>query len=207
MKEVRDASRSPKAKERYRRQGRWTIIALEFAILFAFWLVLSGRYEAKYLYIGALSAGLVTFLTNDLFYSLFARGEKERVNAQHTFLQLWRFLSYLPWLLFRIIKANIQVAYLVLHPRMPIDPVLLQFRTKLKRSFAQVMLANSITLTPGTTTVNLENGRYIIHVLVPPSAQELLNARMQNKVGAIFMEKEEKPPAARWAYSLEELEK
>ena len=207
MKEVRDTSRLSKTKNRYWHKKRWAIIALQFAILLAFWLVLSGRYEAKYLYIGALSAGLVTFLTNDLFYSLFDRSGKEQVNARHTFLQLWHFLAYLPWLLFRIIKANIQVAYLVLHPRMPIDPVLLQFQTRLKRSFAQVILANSITLTPGTTTVNLENGRYIIHVLAPPSAQELLNARMQNKVGAIFMEKEEKPPAALWAYSLEELQK
>ena len=205
MKEVRDAFRVPKATKRFWHK-RLAIIAFQFTILFVFWLVLSGHYEAKYISIGALSAGLVTFLTNDLFYSLFDRGEKEQINARHTFLQLWRFLAYLPWLLSRIITANIQVAYLVLHPRMPIKPVLLQFRTRLRRSFAQVMLANSITLTPGTVTVNLEKGRYIIHVLVPPSAQKLLEARMQNKVGAIFMEKEEQPPTARWAYSLEELE-
>jgi len=205
VKEARDAFQVPKATKRYWHK-RLAIIALQFTLLFVFWLVLSGRYEAKYISIGALSAGLVTFLTNDLFYSLFDRGKKEQINARHTFLQLGRFLTYLPWLLSRIIIANIQVAYLVLHPRMPIKPVLLQFRTRLQRSFAQVILGNSITLTPGTVTVNLENGKYTIHVLVPPLARELLEARMQNKIGAIFMEEKEPPPAARWAYSLEELE-
>ena len=205
MKEARDAFQAPKATKRYWHK-RLAIIALQFTFLFAFWLVLSGHYNTKYISIGALSAGLVTFLTNDLFYSLFKKGEKEQISPRNSLLQIWRFLAYLPWLLSRIIIANIQVAYLVLHPRMPIKPVLLQFQTRLQRSFAQVILANSITLTPGTVTVNLENGKYTIHVLVPPSARELLEARMQNKIGAIFMEKKESPPAARWAYSLEELE-
>lgn len=186
---------------------KYAVIALQFAMLFVFWLILSGHYSAKYISIGALSAGLVTYLTNDLFYSLFDQGKKEQINARHTFLQLWRFLAYLPWLLSKIIMANIQVAYLVIHPRMPINPAFLQFRTQMRGHFTQVMLANSITLTPGTITVNLANGRYVIHALVPASAQELIEAKMQNKVGAIFMEEGEQPPTFRWAYSIEELEK
>ena len=187
-------------------RGRLTNIALQFSVLFLFWIILSGRYEARYISFGILSAGLVTFLTNDLFYSLFAQGGKEKASIRLALVQLWRFIVYIPWLLSRIIKANIQVAYLVLHPRMPIDPVLLQYRTRLCRSVTQVILANSITLMPGTVTVSLQDGRYLIHALVPSSAQEILEARMQNKVGAIFMEKEEKPPKALWAYSLTEIE-
>ena len=145
-------------------------------------------------------------MTNDLVCSLFTREGKDKASIRLAFVQLWRFLAYIPWLLSRIIKANIQVAYLVLHPRMPIDPVLLQYRTRLRRSITQVIMANSITLTPGTVTVCLQDGRYLIHVLVPSSAQEILKAQMQNKVGAIFMEKDEKPPKALWAYSLTELE-
>ena len=184
---------------------RLTSAAFEFAILFAFWLVLSGHYEAKYILLGVLSAGLVTFLTNDLFYFLCHHGSQKENNNRFVFLQLWRFLAYIPWLLYKIMKANIQIAYLVLHPRMPIKPALLQFRTHLRRSISQVIVANSITLMPGTLTVSLEDGGYIIHVLVPPSASEILKAQIQNKVGAIFMEEKEKPPARLWAYSLEEL--
>lgn len=193
-----------KATKRYWNR-RLASIIIQFAILFAFWVVLSGRYEAKYLSFGVLSAGLVTFLTNDLFYPLYYRGDKGGTKTRVVFLQLWRFMAYLPWLIFGIIKANLQVAYLVLHPRMPIEPVMLQFRTRLRGSLAQVIVANSITLTPGTTTVNLEEGRYTIHVLAPPAAKDILQAKLQNKVGAIFMEDEESPPVARWAYSLEEL--
>ena len=186
-------------------QRRLAGVALQFTTLFVFWLVLSGHYEVKYISLGVLAAGLVTFLTNDLSHFLSHRGKKEEKDTEFAFLQLLRFLVYLPWLLSRIIIANLQVAYLVLHPRMPIDPVLLQFRTRLRRKVAQVILANSITLTPGTVTVSLEDGRYVIHVLAPPSAHELVEAKMQNKVAAIFKEKKEPPPATLWAYSIEEL--
>ena len=205
MKKVRDAFQPPKAAKRYWHR-RLTSVALQFTVLFVFWLILSGHYEVKYISLGVLSAGLVTFLTNDLSYSLRHRGKKEKTNVRFALLQFWRFLAYLPWLLSRIIMANIQVAYLVLHPRMPVDPVLLRFRTRFRSSVAQVILANSITLTPGTVTVNLEDGVYVIHVLVPSAAQELVAAKMQNKVGGIFLERKELPPATLWAYSIEELE-
>jgi len=197
-----------KSQEATKRYGpkRLAIVTLQFSILLLFWLVLSGHYQTKYILMGVIAAGLVTLLTHDLFYSLFHRPGEKKTNARLALLQMWHFLAYLPWLFSRIIIANIQVAYLVLHPRMPIEPALLQFRTKLKLNLAQVILANSITLTPGTVTVNLEDGRYIIHTLVPSSAQEILTARMQNKIGAIFLEKEEPPPVPLWRHSLEELE-
>ena len=189
--------------------GHWrerlTSIILQFIILFAFWLILSGHYQVKYILIGAVAAGLVTFLTNDLFYSALRRGVRVEIKARLTLIQLARFIAYLPWLLSRIIMANVQVAYLVLHPRMPIDPVLLLFRTRMRKSISQVTLANSITLTPGTITVSLEDGRYIIHTLKPPLASELVEAVMQNKVAKVYLEEKEPPPASRWAYSLEEI--
>ena len=190
--------------------GRWrerlTSIVLQFIILFAFWLILSGRYQLKYILIGAVAAGLVTFLTNDLLYSALHRGVRVETKVWAVLLQLWRFIAYLPWLLSRIIMANVQVAYLVLHPKMPIDPVLFLFRTRMRKGISQVTLANSITLTPGTITVSLEGGRYIIHTLKPPLASELAEAVMQNKIAKVYLEEKEPPPAARWVYSLEELE-
>ena len=182
-------------------------IVLQFLLLFAFWLVLSGHFTAKYIILGALSSGLVTFLTRDLFYSVFQHGKDIKTRFRTIFLQMWRFIVYLPWLLSRIIMANVQVAYLVLHPRMPINPAFFLFRTTMKKNISQVTLANSITLTPGTITVSLEDGNYIIHTLNPPLAQELADAVMQNKVAKIYQEEKEKPPITRLVYSLEELEK
>jgi len=201
---MRNGLRLPKTTERWHK--RLVSVALQFSLLFGFWLILSGHFDAEYITIGALSAGLITFLTNDLFHSALRYGEKVEIKTRLVFLQLGRFLLYLPWLLSRIIMANIQVAYLVLHPRMPIEPVLLLFRTRMRKGIAQVTLANSITLTPGTITVSLENGNYIIHTLKPPLAQELVEAVMQNKIATVYLEGKEPPPATRWVYSLEELE-
>ncbi len=119
---------------------------------------------------------------------------------------MWRFLLYIPWLVLQIIMANVQVAYLVLHPKMPIEPVLLLFRTRMRKGIAQVTLGNSITLTPGTITISLEDGRYIIHNLKPPLASSLVEGKMQNKIAKVYLEEEEPKPEVRWIYSLEELE-
>jgi len=188
-------------------QNRLFSIILQFIILFAFWLLLSGRYQAKYIIIGAISAALVTFFTNDLFYSALQRGEQAGIRIRQVLLQIWRFILYLPWLLLQIILANVQVAYLVLHPRMPIEPALLLFRTRMRKGIARVTLGNSITLTPGTITTSLEEGNYIIHNLKPPLASSLIDGVMQKKIAHVYLEEEEPKPAVRWVYSLEELEK
>jgi len=188
-------------------QNRLFSIILQFIILFAFWLLLSGRYQAKYIIIGVISAALVTFFTNDLFYSALQRGEQAGIRIRQVLLQIWRFILYLPWLLLQIILANVQVAYLVLHPRMPIEPALLLFRTRMRKGIARVTLGNSITLTPGTITTSLEEGNYIIHNLKPPLASSLIDGVMQKKIARVYLEEEEPKPAVRWVYSLEELEK
>jgi len=204
MKKVGDALKPSKPTEGHLYR-KLAYMAMQFAVLLAFWVVLSGHYQAKYIIMGALSAGLVTFLTNDLLYSRVHRSQKEDASVRFILLSLGRWLAYVPWLLFSIIKANIQVAYLIAHPRLPIEPALLQFQTRLQKSISQVTLANSITLTPGTVTVDLQDGKYLVHALAPQAAQSLLEGRMQNKVGVIFAEKEEQPPTVLWAHSIEEL--
>ncbi len=186
-------------------QNRLFSIILQFFVLFAFWLLLSGRYQAKYIIIGVISAALVTFLTNDLFYSVLQRGERLGVKTRQVLLQIGHFILYIPWLLLQIILANVQVAYLVLHPRMPIEPGLLLFRTKMRKGIAQVTLANSITLTPGTITTSLEDGNYIIHNLKPPLASSLVDGTMQNKVAHVYLEEEYPKPKVRWVHSLEDI--
>jgi multicomponent Na+:H+ antiporter subunit E len=155
---------------------------------------------------GALAAGVVTFLTHDLLYSRETAAAEEKIRVRLVLKQGWHLLAYLVWLLWSIVKANLQVAYLVLHPRMPVDPVLLQFRTRLPRNLAQVIIGNSITLTPGTVTVDLKEGRYTVHALVPKTAQDVIQGRLQKKVAAIFLQEEEAPRVS-FIYSIEELER
>jgi len=173
-------------------------VALQCLLLYVTWLVLSGRLEIKYLTIGALSVGLVTFLTADLFHFEEDATKRRRAGVGYLLISVRRILFYVIWLIFNIIKANLQVAYLVLHPRMPIRPRLLRFRTRLRSDAGHIVLANSITLTPGTITVDLKDGTYLVHALVPEAAQGLLEAEIQNKLEAIFGETEESAPEIRW---------
>ncbi len=186
-------------------QKRLFSMLLQFVVLFLFWLILSGHFEIKYVLLGVASAGLVTYLTNDFFYAVLRYGERAELSIKTVFLQIWRFLLYLPWLFSRIIMANVQVALLVLHPKMPIEPVLFLFQTGMRKGIARVTLANSITLTPGTITVDLNKNNYIIHTLKPSLAQELIGAIMQNKVTRVFLEEEDPVPDVKWVYSLPEL--
>lgn len=173
-------------------------LALQFAVLFAFWLILSGKFEVKYLLFGVISAALVTFVTQDLLESEHKRGKKKGSSAAWLIKASWRFLCYFVWLLYSIVEANLQVAYVVLHPKLPIAPGLLQFRTRLRSRAGHILLANSITLTPGTITVDLTDGTYLVHALVPQAAASLLDAKMQSKLEAIFGEPEEPRPEIHW---------
>jgi multicomponent Na+:H+ antiporter subunit E len=181
------------------------VLGLQLLGLFAFWIVLSGRHEAKYLILGALSAGLVVLANGGLRGVHGLLGVRGQDKLPSLFTTFWRSINYVLWLLFDIFKANVQLAYVVLHPRMPIDPALLQLRTRLDSTVAQVVLANSITLTPGTVTIDLRDGTLVIHALVPQSAESLIAAEMQNKVGAVFGEGAEQPPKVLWAWNLETL--
>ncbi|MBI2860573.1 MAG: Na+/H+ antiporter subunit E [Chloroflexi bacterium] len=169
---------------------RLPLAVLQFSGLFVLWLVLSGKYKPEYIVTGIAAAALITYISNRAF----PVADAGRQQFLPVLSQMWRFMAYLPKLFIRILLANLQVAYLVLHPKMPISPAFLRFQTHLQRSIAQVLLANSITLTPGTITVDLKDGEYVVHVLVPLSAYEIITGQMQNRVGAIFGEEREDLP-------------
>jgi multicomponent Na+:H+ antiporter subunit E len=192
--------------KRARWQAKFTAIIIEYVLLFLFWVLLSGRYQLKYLLIGAGACALVTYLTHDLLYRPNS-SKKIPLGASFTLSCALRLIAYIPWLVWAIIKANIQVAMIIIKPQMPIDPGFLQFKTKLTRKIALVTLANSITLTPGTITVDLQGDTYIIHAIVRGAASDLESGLMQNKAGAIFCDCKDSAPACSWAHSSKELEK
>ena len=172
-------------------------LALQFIISFVFWLILSGKLELKYLIFGLVSAALVTFVTQDLLEP--QQGQRKARSSVAEFLKAgWRLFFYLLWLIYEIVKSNIQVAYIVLHPKLPVNPGLLRFSTRLQSRMGQIILANSITLTPGTITVDFTEGTYLVHALVPEAAGALLEEKMQAKLEAIFGEPEEPQPKIQW---------
>ena len=154
---------------------------LTFVIMLIFWLLLSGKFTPLFLLMGVISSLLTAYA-----YHHFFLGNACQIGIKMTWRRFRRFLLYLPWLLYQILMANIHIAYLILHPRMPIDPVLIKFKSKLDQDLAYVVFANSITLTPGTITAECQDGEYLIHALDRFSAEGLLAGEMENKVAKIF---------------------
>lgn len=138
-----------------------------FVVMLVFWVILSGMFDAFHLTLGVISCLLVShFSHNLLLYAgtplLWLRG----------FIGI---LCYLPWLFWQIVVANIQIAYIVLHPRMleMIDPQLIRFRTSLQMPISRVTFAQSITLTPGTITVSLDEDEFTVYALTQATADAL----------------------------------
>ena len=156
-------------------------------VLFSLWLLLSGHFEAQFIVLGIVSSVLTVGLTRDLMRpSRLERFQPVPSAISWLFLSVLRFVSYLPYLGYQIVRSNLAVTYLVLHPRMPISPRLVEFETPLRTEPAQVLLAQSITLTPGTVTVDVRNGRFLVHSLYPGSAQGLVKGDMPLRVGSVF---------------------
>ncbi|MFO7607198.1 MAG: Na+/H+ antiporter subunit E [Desulfurivibrionaceae bacterium] len=153
-------------------------------ILFAFWLVLSGKFDLFHLALGAISSLVVAWMSSDLLF--FEQNKKGRTG------EALRFIAYIPWLVVEIFKSTFHVAWLALHPAMRerIDPRIVTFKTRLKSDVARVALANSITLTPGTITVRVEEDVFTVHALSDKTAAGLPGA-MEERIARIFREEAE----------------
>lgn len=126
-----------------------------FIIGFCFWLLLTLSVNLDHLIAGVIVVLLGTIIFGGYF-----------TDKPVKFLQLHRlfwFIIYIPFFIWYMFKANIDVAYRVLHPQRPIKPGIVKIRTTLKTNIAKVFLANSITLTPGTMTCEIDEDYLYIH--------------------------------------------
>ena len=129
-----------------------------FIALFLFWLVFNGRFTVEIAVFGlVLSAAILWFMCKFMDYSL----EKDFRIVKKS---LWM-IKYVLILIVEIGKANVGVLKILLSVRYEKEPVLVSFHTDLKSRAARVILANSITLTTGTITVNLMDDYYEVHCL------------------------------------------
>jgi multicomponent Na+:H+ antiporter subunit E len=178
--------------------GRGRLVAqglVQFAVLFAFWLVLSDQRNALFLALGVASAGGVTLLTRRIVATVLV---SDRAGGPGGLLRAVWFVYFVGWLLGRIVAASIQVAYFALNPRLPFEPNFVRFRTTMRRPLSRVILAVAITIVPGTLTVHLRNDEFLVHAALPKAADDLANGRMQNLIGRFLGEEEEAPPELEW---------
>lgn len=128
-----------------------------FLVAYLVWALLNWVPDWQHLLVGVFVAWFVAFMTGDLFI-------RRSYVLKHP-QRYWYFLvDYLPKFLWECFKANLDVAYRVLHPKLPINPGIVKVKTILKSDTALTFLANSITLTPGTLTVDIDRDNGILYV-------------------------------------------
>lgn len=129
-----------------------------YIVLFLMWIIFNGNITPEIVLFGLVIAALLyAFLCKFMNYSM----QKDLFLCKKSL----RILQYVLVLVWEIIKANAAVMHMILSPRFHNEPVLIKFKTDLKSSTARAVLANSITLTPGTITVSLEGDEYTVHCL------------------------------------------
>ena len=117
------------------------------------WPIVDGRVDWQVVIAGVIAAAIVSLLFHEIL-------PKEH----HVFIspvRIFWFLLYIPVFFYYVMIANLDVVYRALHPKMPIKPGIVKIKTKLKTESGITALANSITLTPGTLTVDLTDDGYM----------------------------------------------
>lgn len=128
-----------------------------FVVGIIVWVFLNWVPDWQHIILGIFASAFVAYMTGDFFV-------KRPHLFTHASRYLW-FLYYVPVFIWECFKANIDVAYRVIHPDLPIHPGIVKVKTSLKSDTALTFLANSITLTPGTLSVDVdpENGFLYVH--------------------------------------------
>ncbi|MBT3346020.1 MAG: Na+/H+ antiporter subunit E [Gemmatimonadetes bacterium] len=150
--------------------GRLLSLAL---ILFGTWLLWSGVYQPLIIVFGVASSLFVVWLAARMGV---ADAEGNPVHL------IPRLILYVPWLVWAIIKANIDVAGRILRPSLPISPRMVKIKATQKDDLGRVVYANSITLTPGTVTVDLQGDELTVHALTAEAEADLLTGDMDGRV-------------------------
>lgn len=129
-----------------------------YAVFLILWIIFNGQFTWEIFMIGAVISGLLYwFVCKFLDYS-----PKKDVRALCNIGRAARYVVVLVW---EIMKANTQVIFYIMTSKYEVEPKLVRFRTDLKQTASRAVLANSITLTPGTITVSLEGNEYLVHCL------------------------------------------
>jgi multicomponent Na+:H+ antiporter subunit E len=153
-----------------------------FMVCLATWLVLSGRFDAFHITLGVISCLIVALFSGDLLLTDTRLGSLASAG--------WRLACFTPWLLYQVFLANLHVMRLVFHPRMHelISPRIIRFKSRLTSDMSKFVLANSITLTPGTITVFASIfGTFTVHV-IDRKCQLGLPGEMETRIARIFGE-------------------
>lgn len=137
-----------------------------FVLLFLVWIALNARVTLEIVLFGIVIASVVYwFMCKYLEYDPSA--------DKKSFKNIFRVLQYIAILFIEIVKSSIQVLKFIFAKEIEIEPQMVVFKVPIKNEFLRTILANSITLTPGTITVNVEGDKFYVHALDYTLAQDM----------------------------------
>lgn len=135
-------------------------------LYFVLWILFNGNITVEICLFGiVIATALFLFSCKFMDYSL--------AKEKHLFCKIGKFFHYLYRLLIEVVKANYVTVRMVLSQKEEVEPALVSFHTNLNTPIGKTLLANAITLTPGTITVSLEEDKYIVHCLDKSLAEGL----------------------------------
>lgn len=137
--------------------------------LVALWLLIAPQFELSSLLLGMFISLIIVVFTR----------EKSETKISHLGRIILAHVKFYWVLLVEIFKANIDVAKIVLSKEMSIQPHYLNYQPNMKSAYAAVLLANAITLTPGTLSVHLDENGYVIHALTNSAAEGLVGSSLE----------------------------
>lgn len=154
-----------------------------FAVLLSLWLIFVNTLNWQEVLTGAVLSALIASFGHTYF--------TQRGLRHLSLKKLLYLIIYIPIFFWEVLKANLDVAYRVLHPKMPINPGIVLIKTGLQSDIGKLTLANSITLTPGTLTMDVDNNNLLIHWINvksedPEEATELIAGRFEPYLRGIF---------------------
>lgn len=176
--EAASVERSRQRPRLVRRVAGTQVLAL-FGVSFVFFLALAGSVAPFELATGAVSAAIVTS-------ALWGISITAPIDPLRAVGLLARLAVYSGYLLVQIAIANVEIAAVVLHPRLPIEPSTVEFDAAVASPLAATTLANSITLTPGTLTVDIDRQQIVVHALTASARADLLDGSLERAVRFVF---------------------
>jgi len=163
-------------------------LTMSFISLMAFWIAMSGFLDAIHLAMGVVSVAGVMMLNYQLKKQRFFEDDMDNLNE----LRFGKSFYYFFWLIYQILVSGFHVLFVIMRPSMPIEPTMVTFKVDLPSSHAKVILGNSITLTPGTLTVDIDDDTFTVHALDSNSYAGIVDDSMPRMVLSLFS-KEDRP--------------
>lgn len=163
-------------------------LLVSFALLMTFWTVMSGHLDAFHLGLGAVCVAIVLAIDSKLRRTPLAGDEIDAMAR----LRYGYGIYFLAWLLTQVFIAGFQVARVILTPGLRNRTCILKFRADLPNAQARVILGNSITLTPGTITLDIQGDEFTVHALTPGSYAGIVDDSMPRMVLRLFS-KDDRP--------------